>query len=207
MWIDSAFADVAHSVAKYGPLTDLVKSAGFLVAATLALSLGWMKRSGSSWVPPEEAVPKATTASASLVTMVLLALLFVFLDQPERMPILALAAVLCLIFALIGLFSTIYFMKTYGFETTRKNWRRKEVKAIKLGGSEFTYDAGEAIKVRKVGPDQLFKEAQGDLTLVYTKPSIAKIHVAVTATFLVFQAFGSLALGGAGLLLSVYSSA
>jgi cytochrome b561 len=132
MWVDPAFADVANSAAKYGPLADLVKSAGFLVAATLALSLGWMKRAGSSWVPPEEAVPKATTASASLVTMVLLALLFVFLDRPERMPILAAATVLFLIFALIGLFFTIYFMKTYGFETKRIDSHGKEVKAIKL---------------------------------------------------------------------------
>jgi hypothetical protein len=41
MLIDPAFAAIANAAAKYGPLTDLIKSAGFLVAAALALSLGW----------------------------------------------------------------------------------------------------------------------------------------------------------------------
>jgi hypothetical protein len=135
-----------------------------------------------------------------------LALLYVFLHQSERAPILAAVTFLSLAAALVGLLTTIYLMKTYGFETTRKNWRGKEVKAVKLGGSEFTHDASEAIRVRNVGPDRLLEEAQGDLKLIYTRPSIAKIHMTITATFLALQSFGSLALAGAGLLLSMASA-
>jgi hypothetical protein len=202
MLINPALAAVGSSAAKYGSLADMVQNGGFLLAATLALSLGWMKRSGSSWVPPEEAVPKATTRFASLLTSVLLALLYVFLRQPERIVILASVTVVLLVIALIGLLSTIYIIKTYGFETTSRNWRGKEVKTIKLGGSELTHDAKEDIRVNHVPLDHLFRLAQGDLSLMYTKASIAKTHTAVTVTFLALQSFGSLALGGAGLVLS-----
>jgi hypothetical protein len=111
-----------------------------------------------------------------------------------------------LVFALAGLLFTIYLMKTCGFEAKRRNWRGKKIKTTKLGGSRFTHDASEAIKVRHVGVDRLVEEAQGDLQLVFTKESIAKIHLAVTGTFLALQSFGSLALGSAGLLLSLASS-
>jgi hypothetical protein len=40
---------------------------------------------------------------------------------------------------------------------------------------------------------------------MYTKGSIGKTHMAVTVTFLVLQSFGSVALAGAGLLLSLAS--
>jgi hypothetical protein len=108
--IDSAWAAVGGTAAKYGPLTDTVKNAGFLIAATLALSLGWMRRSGaSSWLPPEEAVSKATTRFASLITAVLLALIYVFLHQPERTAILAAITFFCLAAAVTGLLLTTYF--------------------------------------------------------------------------------------------------
>jgi len=205
MFVDPAFAAVGGSVAKYGSLADTVKNAGFLLAATLTLSLGWMKRSGSSWVPPEEAVPKATTRFATLITSVLLALLYVFLRQSDRVVMLAIVTAVSLVIALIGLLFTIYIMKTYGFETTRLNWRKKEVKTIKLGGTELTHDAKEDIRVTHVPLDHLFRRAHGDLSLMYTKGSIGKTHMAVTVTFLVLQSFGSVALAGAGLLLSLAS--
>jgi len=206
MFIDPALADVGNVAAKYGSLGEVVKNAGFLIAATTAISLGWMKRSGSSWVPPEEAVPKSTTRFASLITAVLLAILYVFLREPERTPILAIITVICLAIGLFGLLCTIFLIKKYGFEAKRRNWRGKEVTTIKLGGSQFTHDASEARRVRHVEVDPLLKEAQGDLKLVFTRESIASVHTAVTATFLLLQSFGSLALGGAGLLLSTASS-
>jgi hypothetical protein len=206
MMVDPAFAAVGSGVGKYGPLADMVKGAGFLLAATLTLSLGWMRRSGSSWVPPEEAVPKATTRFASLITAVLLALLYAFLHQPDRTTPLAIVTLLSLVCALIGLLVTIYIMKSYGFAVgTHKNWRGKEIQTVKLGGSQYTHDASEDMRVNHVTVDRLVQLAQGDLTLVFTKTSVAKIHTLVTATFLALQACGSLALGGAGLLISLVS--
>ena len=154
MIIDPAFAAVGSAAAKYGSLADMIKGAGFLLAATLTLSLGWMKRSGSSWVPPEEAIPKATTRFASLITTVLLALLYVFLHQPDRTTPLAILTFLSLVFALIGLMVTIFIMKSCGFPTTRRNWHGKEIQTVKLGGSQYTHDANEAIRVqtRTCGP-------------------------------------------------------
>lgn len=205
MIINPAFAAVGSAAAKYGPLADMIRAAGFLLAAALTLSLGWMKRSGSSWVPPEEAVPRATTRFASLITAVFLALLYVFLRQPNRTTPLAIVTLFSLVFALIGLLVTVYIMKNYSFPATRKNWRGKEIQTVKLGGSQYTHDASEAIRIRHVTVDRLVQEAQGELTLVFTKASVAKIHTLVTATFLALQACGSVALGGAGLLISLVS--
>jgi len=205
MFGDTALAAIGGLATKYGSLADTVKGVGFLLAAILTISLGWMKRSGSSWVPPEEAVPKATTRFASLITAVLLAFIYVFLHQPERIPILAIVTFLSLVISLTGLLFTTYVIKAYGFPATRRNWRGKEIHTIKLGGIEFTHDAAEAIKIRNVDADHLLQEAQGDLNLVFTKISVAKIHLSVTASFLALQSFGSLALGGAGLLFSLAS--
>ena len=200
MLIEAALAEGA-SAAKYGPLGDMVTGAGFLLAAALALRLGWMRRSGSYWVPPDEAVPKATTRVALLVTAVLLALLYVFLSNPGRKEILAAITLLFLILAVIGLLSTTHIMRAYGVEVERTNRRGKKVKSIKLGGKRLTSEAERIKRTRRCSVDRLVQEAQGELTLVFERSSLAGVHTTATAMFLLLQVFGSLALGAAGLLL------
>lgn len=175
-----AAASAAATAAKYGPLADIVTNAGFLLAATLALSLRWMKRSGSSWAPPEEAVPNATTRVASLVTAVLLALLYVFLNSPGRQGVLAGITLFFLVGAVAGLLLTIYMIKAYGCEMERTNWRRKKVKTIKRGGKQLTKEAEQIRQSRNVSVDRLVQEAQGDVTLVFEKSSLAGVRTAVT---------------------------
>ncbi len=194
-----------NEMIEYGSLAEIVKNVGILLAAVLAISLGWMKRHGSQWIPPDEAVPKATTRTASLITAVLLAFLYAFLRQPERIIVLAILTFLSLITAVSGHLYIVYLLKRYGFEVEGKTWFGKKIKRIKLGGSKLTHDAIRAREVRKVDVDRLFEESGGVLEAVFTKQSIAKIHTTVSAVFLIFQSFGSLALGGAGLLLSTAS--
>ena len=199
---DIAAGIISDAGSKYGPLLTTVKGVGFLLAATFTISLGWMKRSGSRWAPPAEAVPKATTRFASVITAVLLAVFYVFLHQPDRAAMLTLLTFLALLLAAVGLFSTIYLIKAYGFEAKRKGWFGRQITDIKIGGSQLTYDASEAQRLRHVEVDRLFVEAQGDLSLIFKKPSIARVHVLLTISFLTFLSFGSLALAGAGLLLN-----
>lgn len=193
----------AGDVEKYGPLATIVQGAGFLLAAAFALSLGWMKRAGSKWIPPEEALPKSTTRVASLISAVMLCFIFVFLRNPDRSIVLALTTVFFLIVCVTALLITVFIIRKYGFESSEKDKKGSTVTITKLGGSEYTHDAKQAVKVRNVTPDRLFEESHRDIKLIYTKASIAKIHTLVSATFIVFQSSGTLALGGAGLLLSM----
>ena len=204
MLMNPAFAQTVDSAVEYGSLSGLIEQAGFLAAAVFSISFGWMKRSGSKWAPPEEAVHKATTRASSLVTMVLLAVMYTYFRQPGTLDSLAILTLISLALTLAGLFSTVYLMKTYGIQKTDESWRKRLKTGIVLGGSVLT---DEAIRISEkrggVSPDQLYEESNGRLHLVFTKQSIGRIHTIATGAFVAFQAFGSLSLAGAGLLLSI----
>lgn len=182
----------------YGPFADLVRYGGCALAAAVALRLGWMRREGSRWSPPEEAVSKGTTKVSALATAVLLGLLLVFLSGRSNAPVLGVLAITFLALALFGLLASVYLMNAHGFpDAGRGKWH-----GTKLGGDQLTDEAKKISQGRSVTPDRLVEEAGGNVRLVFTQPSIAKIHTLATFFFVLLQAFGSLALGSIGLLLA-----
>ena len=56
---------------------------------------------------------------------------------------------------------------------------------------------------RQVSTARLVEEADYDLTLVFEQASIASVHTKAMLSFITFQGMGTVALGAAGLLLSV----
>jgi hypothetical protein len=73
---------------------------------------------------------------------------------------------------------------------------------IKLGGCVFRDEAAVTIRDTGVTDKDLLADAQGDVYLLFTKASIASIHTTALGLFLLFQAFVTLAICGAGILLS-----
>ena len=184
------------------PLSDVVTNAGFAVAAATALGLGWMRRQGSKWAPPDEAVSRGTTKVGALVTAVLLVVMYAFLKQSGPSAILAALGVVFLVLAVGALLFTTYLMTAYGYEYQAVGWFGSTVKRRHLGGKKLTEEAKNIKTKRGVSVARLVFEAQDEMTLVFEPDSIAAVHTQALAAFLLLQSAGSLALGAAGLLLS-----
>jgi hypothetical protein len=63
-------------MSQFGVFANIVATAGSLSAAAGAISLAFLKR--SKWQPPEEAVPAAVPRVSALISMVFIALIYVF---------------------------------------------------------------------------------------------------------------------------------
>lgn len=42
--------------------SDITRNVGYIIAAGIAVRLGWLRRKGSKWLPDQEAVPMGYTA-------------------------------------------------------------------------------------------------------------------------------------------------
>lgn len=182
----------------YGQFQETVAAAACIMAAVVALRLGFMQRQGSAWTPPDEAVSKGVTQVSALITVVFLALFYVFLRAPEQIVPLAVLTVISLCLAVGGLLWMTNLMKKQGYPgDDHKRWS-----GTKLGGSELTPEARKIEADRQLPWDRLVEEADGRMPVVFTRASLASAHTRATIGFLLLQAFGTLALGGVGLLLA-----
>jgi hypothetical protein len=170
------------------------------MAAAVAIRLGWLPRSGSKFLPDTEAVPLVTTAVVNVVIGVCVALVFVFLRSPETKRILAMLTLAFLVMGLCGLIWTHYLMSRFGYPLAFRNWFGREKTRIKLGAPELTPEAQDIQKKTNKVTATLLQEANGILTLVFTKASIAKTRSQALLSFILFQVGLTLALACAGLL-------
>lgn len=183
-------------MAEYGPFADIVAGAGSLIAASSAVGLAWMRR--AKWLPPGEVVSGSTAKVSALVSAVVIGILFVYRNGlVSRLPTVAGAS---LLLALVGLAFSIYLNVRFSMEDRRVKSKPKRV----LGGFALTDEARAARALGKFGSDQqLFENANWIQDLVWTRTSIALVHIGSAFAFILLQACGSIAIATAALLVSV----
>ena len=71
---------------EYGPFSDIVSSAGSLIATAGALALGWRRR--ARWEPSEEDVANGPQRVGSLLVVIAIALLFTQMRDQSHLPFL-----------------------------------------------------------------------------------------------------------------------
>jgi len=183
-------------VSEYGVFANIVTIAGALSSAAAAITLAFMKR--SKWQPPEEVLPAATSRLAALLSMVVIALLYVF---GNRIGIVALAAITIafLIIAIVALVIVIYYSTNYSYY-----YPGQQVEANrKLGGNVLTDEATIIREKRKRTIKQMFDDAQGDKDLVWTRASQTAVSIRATLSFIALIGFGTCTLIAAAMLVAV----
>jgi predicted RND superfamily exporter protein len=186
-------------VSEYGVFANVVAIAGALSSAAAAITLAFMKR--SKWQPPEEALPTATSRLAALLSMVVIAILFVF---GNRIGIVALAGVTIafLIIAIVALVVVIYYSTNYSYY-----YPGHEVEANrKLGGNVLTDEAERIREKKRRTIKQMFDDAQGDKDLVWTRASQTAVSIRTTLSFIALIGFGTCTLAAAAMLVAVAGS-
>src|SRR5260370_26162267 len=187
---------------RYGRFDAVVRDCGCVIAAAVAIRLGWLPRRGSKFLPDAEAVPLVTTAVVNLVIGVCIAMLWVFLRSPESKYILAVLTLAFLVIGLGGLFWTHYLMSRFGYPLPYRNWLGREKPRIKLGAPEVTPEAKDIQRKTNKVTATLLQEANGILTLVFTEASIAETRSKALLSFILFQVGLTLALVCAAILLN-----
>jgi hypothetical protein len=177
----------------YGVFATAVATAGALSSAAAAISLAFMKR--SKWQPPEEAVPNGAARLAALLSMVVIAVLYVF---GSRMGSIALAALTVgfLIIAIVALVVVISnsIKYSYYYPPAESEANRR------LGGSVLTPEAAKIAKQKGRSIKQLFEDAQGDKDLVWTRESQSAVSIRTTLSFIGLIGFGTCTLIAAAML-------
>lgn len=183
---------------KFGVFAQLVAIAGSLASAAAAIKLAFMKR--SKWQPPEEAVPAAAARFALLLTMIVIALLYVF---SASIGLIWLGVTTVFLFG-TALFSLILAIKTnikYSFYYPPQKTEANR----KLGGDSLTSEAAKIQQEKHLTEQQMFEDAQGDKDLVWTKDSQASINIRSTISFILLVGFGTCSLAAAAMLVVVFT--
>lgn len=185
-----------------GTLQPVVKAAGWLVSAVVAIGLGWRGR--TNWEPAEESVQRGATKVSGLLAAVGLALVWTQLasvDHERTLVVLTVTfAVLCLV-SLIG----------YGYVTGTKVFERVEAtgpstsRTVKqVGGFRLTAAANAKLQERtELTVQELFKGAAYDADKVWTRGSREAAKQVLTVGYIGLTMCGTLALSCAAVLMLV----
>jgi Na+(H+)/acetate symporter ActP len=182
----------------YGVFANIVAIAGSLASAAAAIGLAFKKR--SKWQPPEEALPAVAARFASLLTMIVIALLYVF-GARIGLTWLAVVTAAFFIIAIISLTVAIKTNITYSFY-----YPDNDEQSRKLGGDVLTQEAAGIRRDKGLTEQAMFHDAQGVKDLVWTKASQASVNARSTISFILLIGFGTCSLAAAATLVAVFTT-
>jgi hypothetical protein len=181
----------------YGVFAQIVAIAGSLASAVAAITLAFMRR--ARWQPPEEALPAVAARFAALLSMVILALLYVFGLRIGLIPV-ACSAVGFFVIAVICLLTAITTNITFSFHYPDDG----QESSRKLGGNVLT---AESIRIQQDHPgrteQELFVDAHGSKDIVWTKRSQASVNSKSTMSFIGLIGFRTCSLAAAAMLVAM----
>ncbi|HVQ09835.1 MAG TPA: hypothetical protein VMS43_15505 [Allosphingosinicella sp.] len=114
------------------PFVDIVKLAGFLVTAAVAIGFTWRRR--AKWEPDISDVPKAPEKVAGLLTAVLLGILWFDAGRSVGLPPLQQTALIAAIGAVIGLLVYVFLTTVFVYERQEAVSDSKTRKVRIIGG-------------------------------------------------------------------------
>lgn len=183
-------------MSQFGNFANIVAIAGSLSAAAGAISLAFLKR--AKWQPPEESVPAAVPRVSALISMVFIALIYVF-GAKLGLILLGVITVTCLGLALWALIIAIQTNTSYSFFYPARIEADR-----KLGGNVLTDEARKIKQEKGISEQQLFMDSQGDKDVVWTRESQSHVQVKSTLSYIGLIAFGTCALASASTLVALF---
>lgn len=191
---------------EYGVFSDLVATAGSIIATTGALALGWKGR--ASWEPSEQDIPKAPQRVGSLVATVIIGLLWALMKNLDYINSLTNIAIWSIAITIISLcvygFLVSMFTETVEIESNGKVSESKVVSGVLTAHAKKIIDekakAGEIIT-----PKRLLKGMAYDLDAVWTRSSRSLIKVFFVLGYLGLTVSGTVALATVSIILGLKS--
>jgi len=188
-----------------GELSGLVKGAGILISAVVAIGVTWRGR--ARWEPSDRDLPKAPQRLAGLLNGVILAIAWVFLASPSHAGLLAVLA--SVLVSAACMFFIVYFLHvailTYEVEPeTLQPGRPTPVAERIVGGYWLTREANRKrlLKTKPVSPGEYLMEV-GQPDKVWPRPARALAKVVLMLGYIGFVVCGTAGLTCAAILFMV----
>lgn len=181
----------------YGVFAQMVAGGSAALAAATALSVMFLKR--SRWQPPRQSVPDAVARLASLASVVFVGLVWAYRGEMGR-EWMAVTAVICVGIALFALWVTI---RTNTHHSYYHPAEQVEANRL-LGGYELTPQAKEIIERKRLTPQTLLTQGQGDKDLVWTRASQADVQARSTMGYILLITAGTSGFAAIGALVATF---
>jgi len=183
----------------YGVLSNIVTTAGSLVSATTALTLGWRGR--ASWEPSEQDISKGPQKVASLISAVSVALVWVYLRQPEQIDWTSKVTIFGAIF-------TASFLLLYGFVSATQTYFREigdsssdTKRENVIGGFSLVPEARDFIRDHKtVTLQEYFRIVSYDFDRVWKRSSRALAKQLFVLVYMGLTVSGTISIASASML-------
>lgn len=185
----------------YGPLSDLVSVSGSIIAAGSAITLGWRKR--AKWEPSEEDIAKGPERVGSLLTAVIIAILWLQMRNPTYQPFLAWLAIAMAI-------ACVFFLSIYGFLIAMQTYEilyspgPNAVSSRKIiGGFSLLTHAKEIKLSEQITTQDLLAGMAYDADKVWTRQSRALAKSSFVICYLGLTVSGTVALACVAIILGL----
>jgi hypothetical protein len=190
---------------EFGPLANIVSLGGCLIAAAGAFGLAWMR--GAKWQPPEKDLPGATAKFAALLCAVAVAILYVIGPTEMGRRGLAWVAVFSVMTAVAAFLVCRSVNVRYAYTDGRITDPKRDNRI--LGGYALS-DEAKSVKKKKemknATTQRLLELAGYEPDLIWTRASRDTVQTISTVAYLLLQAFGSIGLAAAAILMSLAPS-
>jgi hypothetical protein len=191
----------------YGVFTNIVASAGTIIAMGAAIGLAWRGR--AKWEPSEDDVPKAPQKVAGLLSAVAITVIWASLQESEYMSVLSKLSLGLTFAALVCLCLYAFLVATQTYEQVITKSPKRFDKRNIIGGFKLTENSLHIInEYRTQGKpppttSDLFKAAAYDPDKVWTRPSRALAKILCILSYVGLIATGTVALASAAILVDV----
>jgi hypothetical protein len=151
------------------------------------------------WQPPEEDLPGATAKFAALVCAVAVAVLYAIGREELGLSGLAWTAGWSIGVAVLALLISIYVNTAFTFRKGRESPHATRI----LGGFRLTEEAARVREDKGLTEQRMYETGGFDPDLVWTRSSRGLVKMLSSTAYLSLQAFGSIGLASAAMLLGM----
>jgi hypothetical protein len=185
----------------YGPLTNLVGTAGSIVAAGAAIALAWRGR--TKWEPSEEDISKGPQKVGGLVAAVMIVLIWALLNDSAHFTFLVRCAIWLASLCVLSLLVYGFLAATQTYYVVVAPNPNETVKKNIIAGFWLTNEARESRRKNKVTTQVLLAGAAYDPDVLWSRASRGLAKMFFTLFYLGLTVTGTLALTCAAIILGL----
>jgi hypothetical protein len=183
--------------ADYGPLTDVVATAGAVAAAGGAIAFSWKGR--ASWEPSEQDVQAGAQKVGGLIASVLIALMWASWRNGKHIGTLETTALVLLALTLIFLLIYGYLVGVQTYTVQRHDGTTEHI----IGGFWLTSEAKKSRAKHNVTIQELLEGAAYDVNKLWSPPSRQLAKSSFVLGYLGLTICGTVALAAAAIRLGL----
>jgi hypothetical protein len=181
----------------YGPLKDVVSTAGAIIAAGGAIGVSWKGR--ANWDPSEQDIPAGAQKVGALVASVTIALMWASWRSGKHIGALETTALVLLVLTVVFLLVYGYLVGVQTYEVVRSDGTTERV----IGGFWLMETAKRSRAEHKVTTQELLEGAAYDVDKLWSGPSRQLAKSSFLLGYLGLTICGTVALAAAAIRLGL----